>query len=331
MGMLRIDRDRIFEELERERPKRVILSAPDGILPYLDGLVSEIEDKGIEVITIGDAVYGACDTTNLEADALGADLSIHVGHEIATERVGKTLFVRASYDVGFEEVVSKFAEGFGGLKRVGLVTICQDLWALEEVKEMLERLGYEVMIGRGRGWLKDGQVLGCQFYTAYEIKDEVEAFLFLGQGTFHPIGVALATGKPVLILDPHFKEVRDVEASAREALKKAILGVYRALDAESFGVVIGLKEGQMRVKEALKLSNELKRFGKRARLLAMREVREDRLSLFGLDAFIQTACPRISMDEVFSKPVLSVPQAYALFRLWRGEELGDMLKKPDWL
>lgn len=329
--MLRIDRDRIFEELNEKKPKRILLSAPDGILPYLDELVEEIEREGIEVITIGDAVYGACDTSNLEVKALDADLALHIGHEISLERMGETIFVRASYDVEFDGVVEEFSREFKGFKRLGLVTTCQYLWALSKVKERLEHHGYSAIIGKGRGWLKDGQILGCEFHTAYDIREGVDAFLFLGQGGFHPIGVALATGKPVFVLDPHFKEVRSVDGEVRDALKKTILGVYRATDAEKFGVLIGLKEGQMRIEEALRIADELRAFGRHVRLLAMREVREDRLSLFNFDAFIQTACPRVSMDEVFSKPVLSVPQAYALFRVWRGEELGDMLKRPSWL
>jgi 2-(3-amino-3-carboxypropyl)histidine synthase len=62
-------------------------------------------------------------------------------------------------------------------------------------------------------------------------------------------------------------------------------------------------------------------------------VTEERLApLRDVDAFIQTACPRISIDgSVFSRPVLSTPQAEALFDLWGGKALPAFLERPSWV
>jgi len=56
-----------------------------------------------------------------------------------------------------------------------------------------------------------------------------------------------------------------------------------------------------------------------------------RQNLKGLDAFVQVACPRISTDNRFDKPVLSTPQANALLRVLRGEPIGDYMRVPHWL
>jgi 2-(3-amino-3-carboxypropyl)histidine synthase len=51
----------------------------------------------------------------------------------------------------------------------------------------------------------------------------------------------------------------------------------------------------------------------------------------GIDAFIQVACPRISTDNQFDKPVLSTPQATALLKVLRNEKIDDYLQIPHWL
>jgi 2-(3-amino-3-carboxypropyl)histidine synthase len=67
-------------------------------------------------------------------------------------------------------------------------------------------------------------------------------------------------------------------------------------------------------------------------LIALTEVTNDRLMVFNnIDAFIQVACPRISIDNEFTKPVLSVPQANALIRLLNKESIDDFLQIPHWL
>ena len=68
-------------------------------------------------------------------------------------------------------------------------------------------------------------------------------------------------------------------------------------------------------------------------LIAMREVTSERIAYFkSIDAFIQTSCPRVSIDGyTFKKPVLSAPQAEALLDLLDGKELDEFLVKPHWL
>ena len=54
-------------------------------------------------------------------------------------------------------------------------------------------------------------------------------------------------------------------------------------------------------------------------------------NLRGIDAFVQVACPRIATDNEFDMPVLSTPQALAMLRVLRGEQIGDYLQTPHWL
>jgi 2-(3-amino-3-carboxypropyl)histidine synthase len=197
---------------------------------------------------------------------------------------------------------------------------------------MLEENGVNVKIGKGKGQLNDGQVFGCEFYPATETIDYVDANVFLGQSNFHAAGVALATNKPTYILDPYFNEIREITDFARKLQKKATLAIYKAVDAKTFGVIVGLKEGQLSKLTALKLKKELESAGKTVHLIALTDITNERLrNLKDIDAFIQVACPRISTDNKFDKPVLSTPQATALMKVLRKENVENYFQIKHWL
>jgi 2-(3-amino-3-carboxypropyl)histidine synthase len=82
----------------------------------------------------------------------------------------------------------------------------------------------------------------------------------------------------------------------------------------------------------LKFKRELEKEGKEVQLFALTNITNDRLqNIKGIDAFIQVACPRISTDNQFDKPVLSTPQATALLKILRKESIDDYLQIPHWL
>ena len=45
----------------------------------------------------------------------------------------------------------------------------------------------------------------------------------------------------------------------------------------------------------------------------------------------QVACPRISTDNEFDKPMLSTPQANALLKMLKNEKLDNYFEIPHWL
>ncbi len=220
----------------------------------------------------------------------------------------------------------------GKFKTVSLLTDSQHLHQIESTKKIFEDQGYSVIIGRGKGQLRDAQVFGCEFYPAYNIQKKVDAYIFLGQSMFHSASVAMSTEKPTFMLDPYFEEYTQVNEFAQGLQKRAILSIYKALDAEKIGIVIGLKEGQFSHVRALELKKEFEKLGKKVQMIALTEITDDRMQVFkGIDAFVQVACPRIATDNHFKKPMLSVPQALALIKLLKKEPIDDFLKVQHWL
>lgn len=330
--MIIIDEQRIFDIIQERKPASVALNGPDGILPAVQETAVRIMNRfGIPAYVIADTTWGSCDLNSNGAKVLASEILFNIGHTISMQSMGNVVMIDAFDDVSFQSVAEKCAEVLRG-KTVSLVTDSQHLNQIDSVKTILESNGVAVKIGNGKGQLNDGQVFGCEFYPALEVKEHVDVNVFMGQSNFHAAGLALATDKPTFVLDPYFNEVREVTEFAQKLQKKATLAIYKAAEAKTFGVIVGLREGQISKTTALKFKRELEKEGKIVQLFALTDITNERLrNLKGIDAFIQVACPRISTDNQFDKPVLSTPQANALLKILRNENIDGYLQIPHWL
>lgn len=116
----------------------------------------------------------------------------------------KTLFIEARINLNINELISKV--DFQG--KLGLVTTIQHLHILPSVKKKL------------KSSIIAGQVLGCDVSNALKIAKKVDAFLFIGSGNFHPVQIALKTGKRVLTLDPFTGNLSEVSEEDDRKMKK---------------------------------------------------------------------------------------------------------------
>ncbi len=334
--MIHIDEEKIFSTISEKKPRSVALDGPDGILKKIQTCAHKLTEKyNIPVYVIGDTSWGSCDLNIHAAEMLGVDILFNIGHTISMEKFGdKVIMVDAFDDVDFSKIAKRCAIDLrkNNFKKISLATNSQYLQSVQKVKEIFEFHGYDVIIGRGKGHLNDAQVFGCEFYPVHDTKDQVDAYLFLGQSIFHSASIAIVTQKPTFMLDPYFNEYSEVSNIAQKLEKKALLSIYKAQDAKTIGIIIGLKEGQFANIKALELKRLLEQEGKKILLIAMTEITDERLLSFqDIDAFIQVACPRIGTDNHFHKPVLSVPQAISLIKLLKGEAPQGFLQIKHWL
>jgi 2-(3-amino-3-carboxypropyl)histidine synthase len=334
--MMIIDEKRIFKIINERKPHSVALNGPEALIPKIQNSASNITEKfGIPAYVIGDTCWGSCDLNTHAANMLGAEILFNIGHTVSMETFDeKVVMINAFDDITFDRVARKCALELKSknYNSISLVTDSQHLNQITRVREVFEEFGYQVIIGRGKGQLNDAQVFGCEFYPAYNVQSLVDAYIFLGQSTFHSVGVAISTEKPTYMLDPYFEDYSDVTGIARQLQKKTILSIYTALDAEIIGIIIGLKEGQFAHIKALELKKSFEQLGKKVQLIALTDITEDRIQIFkGIDAFVQVACPRISIDNHFKKPMLSVPQGLALIKLLKKEPIDNFLKIRHWL
>ena len=276
--MIIIDEKKVFDIIETCKPTSVALNGPEGLLPKVQDLALRIGKKyEIPTYLLADTTWGTCDLNSNGAKVLNAEILFNIGHTNSMETFEKNvIMIDAFDDISFDKVAEKCGKLFRD-KTISLITDSQHLNQVESIKNMLEQNGVNVKIGKGKGQLNDGQVFGCEFYPATEIMNDVDANVFVGQSNFHAAGVAMSTNKPTYILDPYFNEIREITDFARKLQKKATLEIYRAADAETFGVIVGLKEGQLSKLTALKFKKELESVGKNVHLIALTDITNERL------------------------------------------------------
>ena len=321
------EEERIKQEIAKLGAKRVLLQLPEGLKPDAPRLARLIEKAGALPIVSADPCYGACDLATSMAEDLDADLLIHYGHAklLKHEKV-PTLYLEARATLKADGAVEKAVPLLSAYKTVGLATTVQHVQTLDDVREMLVRAGKTVVVGDARRLPYGGQVIGCDFGNVKSISSEVEAFLFVGGGKFHALGVALATGKPTVVADPYDQTAYSVDLEAQKILKQRWASIQEAAKAKVLGVLVSLKPGQKHLEEALRIKAKIEKMDRTAVLFALKEVLPEALMEFpSVDAYVNTACPRISLDDAskFKKPVLTMQE----FNVVSGEYSWESLLK----
>ena len=304
------EEERIKQEIAKLGAKRVLLQLPEGLKPEGPRLAKIVERTGVVPIISADPCYGACDLVTAEAERLGIDMIIHFGHaKLVRHEQIPTVYVEARANVTVAEAVEKSLQLLRIYGKIGLATTVQHVQTLDEAREILVRSGKTVVVGDAGRVNYAGQVIGCDYSNVRSVANDVDAFLFIGGGRFHALGIALTTSKPTIIADPYENRAFSINEEAQKILKQRWSSVKEAKHAKTFGVLVGLKLGQKHLDDALKIKEIAEKNGKTVFLFAIREILPEALMEFpSVDAYVNTACPRVSLDAPakFLKPVLTV-------------------------
>lgn len=287
--------ERAVSEVRSRNAKLVGLQMPEGLKTKARDFARDLEEAtGCQVVIMGDPCYGACDLRSLK----GLDLLVHVGHAPMPDlRPGvPTVFLEVCIDFDPAEALMKELDKVR--YKVGLVATAQHVHLLPAVRKMLTNAGRTVLIGKGdRRISSPGQVLGCNVTSALAVKSEVEQFIFLGSGYFHPLAVSLGTGLPVLCVDPYRGAVDDVTEAKERVIRQRYASMAKAMEAKDWLVLLCDKPGQRRYDLAVRCRDVLRAKGKRADIVLLNEVRAEALLPYRAEAAVSTACPRLAIDD----------------------------------
>lgn len=195
----------------------------------------------------------------------------------------KTLFIEAKH----KEIVqlpSKIIEKLP--KNIGIASSIQ---FIDSLKPVQDQLGNKSIIA--------GQILGCNATNADKIKGKVDAFLYIGDGQFHPMAIAIKTKKPVYRYNPFNKSLDEVQKTDIERYEKKRMGALsKFLNAKTIGVLTTTKSGQSVSDKRLKeLENKYK--DKNFYKFIADTIDYTQLENFPfIEAWVNTACPRIEED-----------------------------------
>ncbi|MHC1631076.1 MAG: diphthamide biosynthesis enzyme Dph2 [Methanotrichaceae archaeon] len=315
-GTFNLDLEKAIDLIQKCEVQRVGIQVPEGLKRSALMISQEIEEKtGSEVMISGDPCYGACD---IDLDLCQeVDLLIHIGHTEMLEGsllLDKVIYLEARMNSDIREAVENAIKLLQS-NRVGLVTTVQHVHKLEEAVKILKTHGIEGVLGAEEKKSRiryRGQVLGCNYAAARSL--DVDEYIFVGTGQFHPLGVALATGKRVVAADPLSCEASIIDF--QPMLRRRYGAIARAVDAKNIAVLVSKKPGQKRWNLARKMMNLGKTHGREMSLVYVGNVEPDVLINLKVDAAVSTACPRIALDDAakYNVPVLTPPEFEILLR-----------------
>ena len=134
------------------------------------------------------------------------------------------------------------------------------------------------------------QVLGC---SKPNFPKNTKAILLIGNSRFHATALALETDIPIYILENN--SLTEITQEDTENFKRKQKSSYvKFLNANKVGILISTKPGQQRLKQAINIKKKLK---KQSYLFICNNINTSEFENFGLDSYINTACPRIDMDS----------------------------------
>lgn len=183
--------------------------------------------------------------------------------------------------------VKNFVDNIKVKGKVGLVAAVQYVHLLPELQKYIPNS------------IIAGQVLGCNAEKPYKVKDQVDAFLYVGSGRFHPIAVAMITKKPTYTISPITKEFSEIdEKEIKDYQKKKQGKQLMFMTAKKVGIIVSVKPIQQLYKKALELKDKLK---KEAFIFVTNTFNVDEFENFNdIDCWINTACPRIEGKNIIN-------------------------------
>ncbi|XP_062242193.1 2-(3-amino-3-carboxypropyl)histidine synthase subunit 1 [Platichthys flesus] len=299
--------------LRQAKSTRVALQLPEGLQMFAC-VIADIIERFTEADTIvmGDVTYGACCVDDFTARALGADFMVHYGHSclipIDSTAGIKMLYVFVDIQMDNAHFLDTVKFNFTPGQSLALVSTIQFVAALQAVSAVLKS-EYDILVPQCRP-LSPGEILGC---TSPRLDSHVNAIIYLGDGRFHLESIMIANPDIAAYRYDPYSKVFSREYYDHEAMRALRLqAIEKARSAQRWGLILGTLGRQGNPKVLEHLESRLQSLGKCFTRVLLSEIFPGKLDLMSdVDAWVQIACPRLSIDwgTAFSKPLLSPYEA----------------------
>lgn len=281
---------------------RILIQAPAGLREVALKLSNELSGLLGFVAIHGGSCWGGCDVAFKHAELIGADAIIHLGHSKFLQRdIIPTYYLECRYRDPLQlfKALDEASQILKDFKKIGLGIVVQWQDFLNGIKEKFVGMGFEVFVGSPDPPLRyEGQILGCSYNTLFKVSDQVDCFLVVGS-RFHGLGFALQTEKNVYVIDPEAGKIEDLSPEVDKLLRNRYAYIEKFKESKRIGIIVSVKPGQCRLELAMRLRKMLRGSGKEAEILVMDDVLPEQLMGLPFKAFVNTACPRISVEDQY--------------------------------
>ncbi len=316
-----LDLGLVDEFIEENNIKKILLQAPDGLKPLLEKIIRHIESfhPQTKIIISAEPWYGSCMLSINEVKILGVDGIVHVGHNRYPwlyDDIGVPILYMPAYYSGkpSKTLLDRLLKTIED-HDIGMVASIQYIPYMNTLADILEKKGYNVYIGNSSSqWMEKGQILGCEYTAALNIRDRVKTFIVISGGIFHALGLSLILREHKIYgLDPHREEVWNTSTYRDKVLRIRYYKLYQILrrGIRKVAIIVSPLLGQYRSSIITYLEDLLSKNGIDYQVFSTTMVDNDRISsidnAFSPDAFVITGCPRLPIDDLseYHKPVLT--------------------------
>lgn len=319
--------------------KKIALQFPEGLLLFAT-TISDILTRfcpGTETLIMGDVTYGACCIDDFTARALGCDILIHYAHSclipVSVTQI-KTLYVFVDISIDVPHLMATIERNFEPQKIIALVGTIQFNATIHQMASTLRSQGYNILIPQIAP-LSKGEILGCTSPNLTVDKGTQQAadiILYLGDGRFHLESAMIHNPSlPAYRYDPYSRRLTRESYNHDELYTLRRTAILTAQKARKWGLILGTLGRQGNPHTLTLIEKLLKKQGIEVVRLALSEIFPGKLSMMGdVEAWVQVACPRLSIDwgYAFPRPLLSPYEALVALGAkeagWMGNKSGEV-------
>lgn len=140
-----------------------------------------------------------------------------------------------------------------------------------------------------------GQILGCDVSAGAKIAEDVGALLLLASGKFHALALQ-QLGCKIYVFNPLSGNLRILEGNKDGKKRQEMAKVLKYKAEKEWGIIASSKSGQFNNSQLQAVKDKLEEKGKDTYVFIGDRILERDLQGFGLEIFVNTACPRLTED-----------------------------------
>ena len=308
--------------IKQRNAKRVCLQMPEGLLIYAPIIADILQEFcSCETLIMGDVSYGACCIDDYTARALDCDFIVHYAHSCLVPidiTLIKVLYVFVTIAIDETHLINTIRLNFDQGSRIALFGTIQFNPSIHSIRAKLsDDSNNEKLIYCYTPQIKPlskGEVLGCT--SAYLDPEQFDAMIYIGDGRFHLESAMIHNPKvPAYRYDPYSRKFTREGYDKKQMVEIRQQAIDISKDAKKFGIILGALGRQGNPVTVANLEEKLKANGKSVVKIVLSEIFPQKMAMFDdIDAFVQVACPRLSIDwgYAFNKPLLTPYEAMVL-------------------
>ncbi|KAI3405734.1 DPH1 [Candida oxycetoniae] len=288
--------------IRKQNAKRVALQMPEGLLIF-SLIISDILEEfcQVETVVMGDVSYGACCIDDFTARSLDCDFIVHYAHSclvpIDVTEI-KVLYVFVTININEDHLVKTIKRNFDRGTQIAIFGTIQFNPAIHSVKSILENDAEKpiYLIPPQTRPLSKGELLGC---TSVRLnKEHIKATIYVGDGRFHLESSMIHNPDiPAFGYDPYSQKFTREYYDQKQMTSVRKDAVVTSKRAKKIGLILGALGRQGNPVTLTKLEEKLLEKGIIVVKIILSEIFPQKLAMFDdIDAFVQVACPRLSID-----------------------------------